>query len=89
MAESSKPMSDRDAAQATQFAFNDVDKSVTTNGFLVGKVGHKIVQSITTTTVANDTLIFSYYDNATLLYTYTIIYTDASYSTMISAERTA
>jgi len=87
MSQSSKPISERDANQATRFAFNDVDKSVQTSGFLTGKVGHKITQAASTTTSPNDTLTFTYFDGATVLYAIQVIYTDNTYATMISAER--
>ena len=66
-------------------AFNPVDKSLTTSGFLIGKVGHKIVKS-TPDAVTED---YSYYDSDVLLYTYRIIYTDATKAEFLSAERIA
>lgn len=89
MSYTTKPLSDRDFGQAIQSAYNQVDASVTTNGFLVGKVGHKIEMSITTTTVANDTEVYAFSDSGTALYTITVVYTDGTRNTMISAERTA
>lgn len=70
-------------------AYNDTDATISVNGFLVSKVGAKVVQTITTTTIANDTTVMSFYDNGTLLYALTIIFTDGSRNTLISAERTA
>lgn len=91
MAQTQKLMSDRDSSQTAKFAYNDVNASLTSDGFLVGLVGRKITQVISTTTVANDTATFSFYENsgADLLYQYTIIYTDGAQTTMLSAERTA
>jgi hypothetical protein len=89
MSQTSKKFSERDMQQAIRGSFNDVDKSLTTNGFLVGKVGHQITYAITTTTISGDTEVYSFLDNSTLLYTITIVYTDATRSTMISATRTA
>lgn len=89
MADTSKPKSQQDANQTLQYAYNDVDATLSVNGFLVGKVGHKIVQSITTTTLPNDTEVFQFSDSGTPLYTLTIIYTDGSRATFLSAERTA
>ena len=87
MAQTSKPFSERDPGQVQQLAFNDVDASLTTGGFLTAKVGRKIVQTISTTSSPNDTLTFTFSENGTQLYQFKVIYTDSSYSTMISAER--
>lgn len=87
MSQSSKTMTERDASQVQRFAFNDVDKSLTVNGFLVGKVGHKIEVTITTTSVTDDSEVYSFSDSGTLLYSLKIVYTDGSRSQMVSAER--
>lgn len=85
-----KSWSDVDANQALQQSFNQVDASITTNGFLIGKVGNKITQTISTTTVLNDTATFNFYcDLTTPLYTYVLVFTDSTQSTLISATRTA
>lgn len=85
-----KNWSDVDANQALQQSFNQVDASLTTNGFLIGKVGNKITQTISTTTVSNDTSTFNFYcDLTTLLYTYVLVFTDGTQSVLISATRTA
>lgn len=88
MANTKKQLSERDANQTLKHSYNDVDGSLTTNGFLVGKVGRKIVQTITTTNVANDTAILDFFEDGVLLYQYKIIYTDGTQATLISAERT-
>lgn len=87
MANTTKSLSDRDYEQAVQSVYNSVDATLSVNGFLVGKVGHKITQTITTTTIANDTEIFGFYDGATALYEVKVIYTDGTRSLMLSAER--
>lgn len=85
-----KIWSDVDANQALYQSYNQVDASLTTNGFLIGKVGNKITQTISTTTIANDTSTFNFYcDFTTLLYTYVLIFTDGTQSTLLSATRTA
>lgn len=89
MAETTKPLSERDYAQTLRGAFNDVDKSITTNGFLTGKIGHKIEMAIQTTNVANDTELYSFYDTNTLLYQIEVVYTDGTRETFLSAERIA
>jgi hypothetical protein len=59
------------------------------DGFIVGKVGHKVTLAISTTTIANDTELYSFYDVAALLYQIRVIYTDGSRSQLLSAERIA
>lgn len=88
MSVTQKQLSQLDGNQTLKGAYNDVDASLTTSGFLSGKVGRKITQTITTTNVANDTVVFQFMEDSILLYEITQIYTDATYSTMISAERT-
>lgn len=82
-----------DAENVLRKAYNIEDASMTVNGFLIGKVGHRVTLTISTTNVANDTEAYSFYDASvsppTLLYTFTIVYTDATREQMISAERTA
>jgi hypothetical protein len=87
MANTTKSLSDRDYEQAVQSVYNSVDATLSVNGFIVGKVGHKITQTITTTTVANDTEVFAFYDGATTLYEIEVVYTDGTRSLMLSAER--
>lgn len=89
MSDTRKPFSEYDANQALQQSFNPVDGTLSTNGFLVGLVGRKITQTITTTTVTGDTSIFAFSENGIALYTYTVIYTDGTQTTFLSAERTA
>lgn len=89
MSTSDKPMSQRDGQQTLQLSFNDVDNSLTSSGFLTGLLGRKITQTISTTTVTGDTSVISFYEGATLLYTLTIVYTDATQAVFISATRTA
>ena len=78
-----------DYEQAIQGSFNDMNSTLSVDGFIVGKVGHKVALAIATTTVLDDTEVYSFYDGATLLYEITIIYTDGSRGLMVSAERTA
>lgn len=78
-----------DYEQSIQGAYNDVNATLSVDGFLTGKVGHKVTLSVTTTSVLDDTEVYSFFDGATLLYEITIIYTDGTRSLMSSAERTA
>lgn len=81
----SKPTSRIDMENAIRQAFNVEDKSVTTNGFLVGKVGHKVVRTAVSGTVDD----YSFYDGATLLYTFRITYNNTSHDEIDQAERIA
>lgn len=87
MANTSKQMSKLDSEQTLKGAFNEVDKSFTTNGFLVGKVGHKVEMAISTTNIANDTETYTFSDSGTQLYQLRIIYVSGTRDIMISAER--
>ena len=73
-----------DSNQVLQGAYNDVDKSLSTAGFLVGKVGRKV----SVVTVA-EVETYSFYEDAVLLYELTLTYTDSTKTTFVSAERTA
>ncbi len=84
-----KPFSDRDYPQTLKLSYNDVDASLSTAGFLVGKVGRKIVPTTSTTTVANDTVTYAYSENTIALYSIKCIYTDGTRTDLISAERIA
>lgn len=87
MTKTTKRSTRKDGMQTLQMAYNDVDASLTTNGFLVGKVGHKVTLAIETTTISNDTELYSFYDSDTLLYQIKLIYTDDTKAQLISAER--
>lgn len=82
-----KAPSDLDFSQTLQGSFNDVDSTLGVNGYLVGKVGRKIVMAISTTSVANDTETYTFSENGTNLYALKIIYTSGTRDVMISAER--
>lgn len=89
MSHTTKPLSERDANQTLQSAYNEVDATISTSGFLTGKVGHKVSMSITTTTITDDTEVYEFSNDGTALYTITVIYTDGTRETLLSAERTA
>lgn len=82
-----KAPSDLDYSQTLQNAFNDVDSTITTNGFLVGKVGRKIVVTLSTTTIVDDTETYAFSENAIALYSLKVIYTDGTRTQLLSAER--
>lgn len=90
MSNTSKRLSERDADQTLQSVYNITDASFTTSGFLSAKVGNKITQAVSTTSVSGDTSTFSFYDQeTTLLYSLKLIFTDGTQATLLSAERIA
>lgn len=89
MSQTQKIMSDRDFQQTLKLSFNDADASLTTNGFLIAKVGRKVEVDVSGGTVAVYTFKELQDGNYVTLYEYTITYTDTTRTQMISAERTA
>jgi hypothetical protein len=87
MSQTQKSFTERDANQTLQLSFNDVDASITTAGFLTGKIGRKVTQDISTTSSTDDTLTFTFLENGSTLYAIKVIYTDNTYATFVSAER--
>lgn len=87
MSNTIKAPSDLDYSQTLQGAYNDVDATLSTNGFLVGKIGRKVVVTVSTTTVANDTETYAFSENALALYSLKLIYTDGTRANLLSAER--
>lgn len=84
-----KRPSQLDGNQTLQGAFNDVDNTHTVNGFLTSKVGRRVEIANSTTTILNDTQVITFIEDGVTLYVFTLIYTDGSQDTMMSAERTA
>ena len=82
-----KPLSHLDYEQTMQSSYNDVNATLSVDGFLTGKVGRKVELAISTTTIVDDTETYSFSENGTALYTLRIIYTDGTRALMISAER--
>lgn len=89
MSNTTKHFSDRDGDQTLQASFNDVNSTLSVDGYLTGKVGRKVALSISTTTVSNDTETYTFSESGITLYIIKIIYTDGNRSTLLSAERTA
>jgi len=85
MANTLKPDSYGNADNVLRSAFNEMNKSITTDSFIVGKVGHKIVRT-SPDTVTDD---WSYYDDSVLLYTIQVIYTTSAKEVISSVERIA
>jgi len=82
-----KPLSHLDYEQTMQSSYNDVNATLSVDGFLTGKIGRKVELAISTTTIANDTETYSFSESGTALYSLRIIYTDGTRAQMISAER--
>lgn len=89
MATTEKTTSRLEGQQVLRKVFNSEDGSLTNASFLVGKVGRKVAQEITTTTVADDTETFTYSEDGETLYVIDIVYTDATRSTVLHSERVA
>lgn len=84
-----KPSSDLDASQNIQRSYNDVNGTISTDGFLTGLVGRRVDLAIATTNVANDTENYSFSELGVSLYTLQIVYTDGTRSQLLFARRTA
>lgn len=84
MAKSDKPMSERDGQQTLQLAFNDVDDSLTTNGFLTGLVGRTITAAQSN---GGATVTYTFSESGVTLYTIQVNYTDSTQATFLSATR--
>lgn len=82
-------MSQKDADQVLRQANNDVNATLAVDGFLVGAVGRRVDQTISTTTVSGDTSTFVFSENGTNLYTIKVVYTDGTQTTLLYAVRTA
>ena len=82
-----KPLSHLDYEQTMQSSYNDVNATLSVDGFLTGKIGRKVELAISTTTIVDDTEVYSFSENGTALYALKIIYTDGTRAQMISAER--
>lgn len=87
MANTTKGLASIEGNQALQGAINISDMSLSTSGFLVGKVGRKIDVAISTTNVANDTETYSFSESGSALYALRLVYTSGTRETLLSAER--
>jgi hypothetical protein len=89
MIQTEKPASDLDSTQNIQRSYNDVNATLSVDGFLTGLVGRRVDLAISTTTVAGDTETYTFSELGTTLYVYMIVYTDGTRATMLYALRTA
>lgn len=79
-----KQLSNRDGFQTLQASFNEEDFSLTTSGFLTGKVGRRIEVG-----GAGAVETYTFLEDGDVLYVLTLTYTDVTKATLLSAERTA
>lgn len=87
MAITTKKLSSKNGDTALRSAFNTEDASITTNGFLAGKIGRKVEFSYTTTSVSNDTVVVTMKEDSNIIMVYKMIYTDGTRNDLISCER--
>lgn len=84
-----KPYSDLDNSQTEQAGFNDNTFAKLVDGYLSALVGRRIDIAITTTTITNDTEVYTFSENGTQLLVLTLVYTDGSRTQLLYAARTA
>lgn len=89
MSVSKKRQSKQSAENVLRSSFVDESKSLSINGFVTAKVGHRITLDIQTTNVVNDTELFSYYDGTDLIMQIRVIYTNGAREIILSVERIA
>ena len=89
MGTTKKSYTDLDQEQLFKRSYNSETGTLGIDGFIAGKVGRKITRSITTTNVANDTEVFEFLEDGTLLYRLAVVYTDDTLTTLVSVERLA
>lgn len=90
MPNTTKTNSERDFQQTLRFAFNDVDSTIAVAPeWVTAAVGRKITFTISTTSVANDTITRAYMEGSTVLYQVKYIYTDGTRAVVSSIERIA
>lgn len=92
MANIIKNSSRKSYGQVLQNAYNDIDATLSTSGFLTGKIGNSIQRTDTAGgdldgAAAGDD--FSYYDGEDFLYTIRVLYDDAGKTIFHSATRVA
>lgn len=87
MAITKKKLSSKNGDSALRSAYNTEDASITTNGFLAGKIGRKVEFSYMTTSVSNDTVVITMKEDENTIMVYKMIYTDGTRNDLISCER--
>ncbi len=82
----SKPTSDYDQTLILQKVYNPQDNTLSTAGFLNGRIGNRVECAYPSSTVE----VYSFFQNQTeLLLILTVTYTDATKDNFSSAERTS
>lgn len=84
MPRTTKSMSSQDSAQTLQGSYNDVDASLSINGYLIAKVGRKVELEIDA-----ETEVYTFSESGVTLYELTLVYTNSDRTDLVSAERTA
>jgi hypothetical protein len=78
-----------DSAQTLKESYNQVNATLSVDGFLTAVVGRRVDLAISSTNVANDTETYSFSELSVPLYTYQVTYTDGTRTTLLFAERIA
>lgn len=86
MAITQKRASEADTQQIFQKIYNDAGM-ICTEGWVTGMVGRKIIPTIVTTNVANDTERYTYEENGVVLIVLDNVYTDGTRATVLHTER--
>lgn len=89
MSGTTKKASNLSAENVLRSAHVQETGTISINGFVSAKVGHRITLALTTTSVANDTELYTYFDLTTQIMQLRVVYTDGSRGTLLSVERTA
>lgn len=76
---------DIDGLRALRGAFNPEGRTLGVDGFIVGKIGHRIDVGYPSAEIET----FSYYDEELLLCTIQVTYTDSTKENLSSVERIA
>lgn len=84
MAQTDKPLSERDANQTLQASYNDVNDTLAVDGFVVGLVGRAVQRTVISATIDD----YSFYEGATLRYTLRVTYSNSAHDDVNRVERT-
>lgn len=89
MSNTVKKLSEKDYSQTLQASFNDVNDTLSVDGFITGLVGRRVDIATTTTNITGDSQTFTFSENGTQLYVILTVYTDATQATLLYVTRTA
>jgi hypothetical protein len=82
-----KPMTQKDSEQAIRTSYIDDNGTLSVDGFLSGKVGRRVDVALSTTTVSNDTVTFSFSENGNPILALKLVYTDGTQAQLLYAVR--